>query len=338
MSMMKAAVYDGQELGLTEVPIPEPANNQTLIQLYSVGVCGTDHAIISGNLDTPTPIIPGHELVGKVVSIGVDVDESWLGKRVTSEINTLTCGKCYFCKNGFKTQCFHRKALGIHRNGAFAEYIAIESNLLHEIPKNISYDQATFIEPLAAAYQTFETMPVDTNDRIVAIFGMGKLGLLLLQVTKEMGLEVIAVDGSEEKLRLARQVGAIQSINYRQNVGIAHEIRSVTDGIGVDIVIDATGNPDCLKSAIPSCRPKGKIHIKSTYKIIPIDFRDIVMNEKTIYSSRCGPFKKAINGLEKGSINTDIIKTRFCSLDDIETVFMSKTSANNFIRTIIKIK
>ncbi|MHA1450240.1 MAG: zinc-dependent alcohol dehydrogenase [Candidatus Hodarchaeales archaeon] len=338
MNMMKAAVYNGHKLGLTEVPIPEPANNQILIQLYSVGVCGTDHAIISGKLDASIPIIPGHELAGKVVSTGVDVEEAWLGKRVTSEINTLTCGKCYFCKNGFNTHCFHRKALGIHRNGAFAEYIAIESNLLHEIPKNLSYDQATFIEPLAAAYQTYETMPVDTNDRIVAIFGMGKLGLLLLQVSMKMGLDVIAIDGSGEKLQLARQLGVIDTINYHQNADITKKIKSMTNGIGADIVIDATGNPDCLKSAVPSCRPKGKIHVKSTYKIVPIDFRDIVMNEKTVYSSRCGPFEKAISGLEKGVINTDIIKTRFISLDDLETEFMGVNSANNSIRTIVKIK
>ena len=204
----------------------------------------------------------------------------------------------------------------------------------------MSYDQATFIEPLAAAYQTYETMPVDTNDRTVALFGLGKLGLLLLQVTKKIGLDVIAIDGSEEKLHLVRQLGVNNIINYRQNttVTVTREIRSITDGIGADIVIDATGNPDCLRFAIPSCRPMGKIHIKSTYKTVPIDFRDLVMNEKTVYTSRCGPFEKAIDGLKIGFINTEIIKTRFYSLDDIENEFICDSKSNHHIRTVIKVK
>ena len=152
---MKATIFDGTEIVVKSVRDPEINNSQVLVRVKAVGICGTDLAIINGDLPTPIPIILGHEFVGKVVKVGKEVDQSWLNKRVTSEINSNIDFNCYYCKQKLFTQCISRKAIGIDIDGALAEYIALESYLLHEIPDSISYDDATFIEPLAAAYQTF---------------------------------------------------------------------------------------------------------------------------------------------------------------------------------------
>ncbi|MFW9993580.1 MAG: zinc-binding dehydrogenase [Candidatus Odinarchaeota archaeon] len=331
---MKAAVFNGKEIELKDVPEPIPKENQVLIKIKAVGICGTDLAIINGELATPVPLIPGHEFSGDIVSTGSAVDSSWIGKRVTAEINTSTCGKCYFCINGMKTQCNERKALGIHVNGTFAEYVAIEADLVHEIPENISYTDATMIEPLAAAYQTFETMPLAPEDQNIVIFGTGKMGLLILQLARLKGLNIIAVAGSDKKLELAEKFGAFEVINRHECKNIPGKITRLTNGTGADIVVDTTGNPDALADIVASCRARGKLHIKSTYGVTPINLRDIVMKEITIYTSRCGPFEKAIKGLEK-SINIEDLNTRSYKLDDVEEAFKACREKSDHIRAVL---
>jgi alcohol dehydrogenase len=335
---MKAAVFDGTEINVKDVPKPILKDSQVLISVKAVGICGTDLAIVKGNLPTPTPIILGHEFTGEVIELGKKVDPSWLGKRVTSEINSNVDYNCYFCKHGMYTQCTSRKALGIDIDGGLGEYIAVEEYLLHEIPKNISYQDATFIEPLAAAYQTFETMRIEKDDKILAIFGQGKLGLLILQVAIQNKLDIIVIDGSNEKLFLAKKFGASHIINRLKTTDIVKVIQDITNGLGADIVIDTTGNPDALKNVIASCRTRGKIHLKSTHGFdTPINLTDIVVRELTLYSSRCGPFEKAIKGLKSGKIQVkDLISKEF-SLKDIKKAFASYEKSRDHIKTIVKV-
>jgi len=338
MKIMKAAVFDGKEIKIKEVPKPLPTNSQALIRVKAVGVCGTDIAIIKGHLPTQTPLILGHEFAGEVVEVGNDVDLSWIGKRVTSEINSNIDFNCFFCKREIFTQCISRKALGIDIDGAFAEFIAVESYLLHEFPESISFEEATFIEPLAAAFQVFEMMYVDEDDKVIAIFGLGKLGLLICQVAILKGLKIIVVDESEKKLALAKKFGAKEIINRLKEKNVPKVIQNSTNGLGADIVVDATGNPDALEDIVASCRTRGKLHIKSTHGLAtPINLTDIVVRELTLYSSRCGPFEKAIDGLKSGKIQVkDLISKEF-SLDEIQEAFASYEESRDHIKTIILI-
>ena len=335
---MKAAVFDGKEIKIKEVPKPLPPNSQALISIRATGVCGTDIAIIKAHLPTPTPLILGHEFAGEVVQVGKNVDSAWVGKRVTSEINSNIDFNCFFCKREIFTQCISRKALGIDIDGAFAEFIAVESYLLHEFPRSISFEDATFIEPLAAAYQTFEMMPLGPDDNIAAIFGLGKLGLLIAQVAKLKGLELIAVDGSEKKLALSKKYGASHVINQLKTKDIPKAIQDLTNNLGADIVIDASGNPDALQDIVASCRTRGKLHIKSTHGLAtPINLTDIVVRELTLYSSRCGPFEKAIEGLKSGKIHVKELISEVYHLDEIKEAFTSYEKSRENIKTIIKI-
>ncbi|MFX1379605.1 MAG: zinc-binding dehydrogenase [Promethearchaeota archaeon] len=335
---MKAAVFDNKEIKIKMIAEPIISNSQVLVRVKAVGLCGTDLAIIQGNLETPTPIILGHELVGDVVKLGKDVKNSWLNKRVTSEINSNIDFNCYYCKQGLYTQCVSRKAIGIDIDGALAEYIALESYLLHEIPDKITYDEATFIEPLAAAYQIFELMPIGKRDHILAIFGLGKLGLLVTQVALSKGLELIVIDGSNIKLDLAKKYGAQYIINRLDCENVPNKIKNFTNGLGADIVVDTTGNPKALKDVTESCRTRGKIHVKSTHGVqTSINLTDIVVRELTLYSSRCGPFEKAIEGLISGEIQVkDLISKKF-NLDSINEAFESYKLSRDHIKTIISI-
>ncbi|MFX1289070.1 MAG: zinc-binding dehydrogenase [Promethearchaeota archaeon] len=333
---MKAAVYDGQDISIKEVAIPELHESQVLIQVKASGICGTDIAIVKGNLPTPTPLILGHEFAGEVIEVGKKVNSNWEGKPVTSEINSNIDFSCYYCQRKMFSQCISRKALGIDIDGSFAEYIVVEPYLLHELPSKISYKEATFIEPLAAAYQTFEMMPLEDDDKVIAIYGLGKLGLLLTQVALVKGLDVIAVDGSDKKLSLAKKYGAKQLINRFEVENISDEIKGLTDNLGADIVVDTTGNPEALIDIVASCKTRGKIHIKSTHGLrTPINLTDIVVREITVYSSRCGPFGKAIDGLSSGDIEVKNLISRTYDLKNIREAFAAYDENPDFIKAVI---
>lgn len=335
---MKAAVFDGHEISVNEVPKPELEESQVLIRVKASGICGTDLAIVKGHLPTPTPLILGHEFAGEIVEVGKKVNPDWLGKRVTAEINSNIDFDCYYCQRKIFTQCVSRKALGIEINGSFAEFIAVESYLLHKLPNNITYKEATFIEPLAAAYQTFETMPLNDEDKIIAIYGLGKLGLLLTQVALINGLEVIGIDGSNKKLAIAKKHGAALLINRFEVDNIVDEIKAFTKNLGADIVVDTTGNPEALLDIVSSCKTRGKIHIKSTHGLVtPINLTEIVLREITVYSSRCGPFEKAIEGLISNSVKVRDLISKEYSLESIKDAFAAYDENKDFIKAIIAI-
>ncbi|TFG16411.1 MAG: hypothetical protein EU531_06500 [Promethearchaeota archaeon] len=338
MPIMKAAVFNGTELIVEDVKIPSLTPTQVLIQVKAVGLCGTDLAIVEGNLPTPTPIIIGHEFSGVITKVGAEVESSWIGKRVVSEINSNIDFSCYYCKKEIYTQCISRKAIGIDIDGALADYIAVESYLIHEIPNSLSFNEATFIEPLAAAYQTFEMMPLEEDDNNVVIFGLGKLGLLILQIALLKNLDVIAIDGSNKKLELAKGFGALKLINRLQVKSVAQKIKEYTEGLGADIVIDCTGNPNALIDIVSSCKTRGKIHIKSTHGLgTPINLTDLVVRELTIFTSRCGPFAKAIEGLSKNQINVNKLISEIYQLDNVKEAFESYKKNRDLIKIIINI-
>ena len=335
---MKAAVFDGESLRIKSVRDPRISDTQVLVSVKSVGLCGTDIAIIKRALPTPTPIILGHEFAGDVVKVGDKVDQIWLNKKVTSEINSNIDFSCFYCKQGKHTQCISRKAIGIDIDGALAEFVKVESYSLHEIPNQLSYDQATFIEPLAAAYQIFETMPLDPSDQTMVIFGLGKLGLLITQVALLKGVRLIVVDSSHKKLTLAKKLGAQKLINRFDGPNTVNRIKILTDGLGADVVIDATGNPLAINDVLASCRTLGKVHLKSTHGLdTPIILTDVIVRELTLYSSRCGPFDKAIEGLNTGKIIVDKLISKKIPLKDIGKAIDFNNINQDHVKTIIHI-
>jgi threonine dehydrogenase-like Zn-dependent dehydrogenase len=336
---MKACVFNGNKLELKEVPKPILTDNQALIKVKAVGICGTDYAIVNGSLPTPIPIILGHEFAGEVLKVGKNLEDKWVGKRVTSEINSNIDFNCYYCERKQYTQCVSRKAIGIDIDGALAEYIAVDSYLLHEIPENITYLEATFIEPLAAAYQTFEMMKLDVDDNTIAIFGLGKLGLLMVQVAKEMGLKVIAIDGSKKKLLLAKKFETDWVLNRLEEKDIVSKIKKLSNGIGADIVVDTSGNPEVISDVISACKTRGKLHIKSTHGIeVPLNITELVVREITLYTSRCGPFQKAIEGLRTGKIQVKDLISHIFPLNEITTAFRNYKKDHDTIKIIIEIQ
>jgi alcohol dehydrogenase len=165
------------------------------------GICGTDLQILKGYSDFQG--IPGHEFVGRVVE---SADAKWLGQRVVGEIN-VTCRKCEWCCRGLARHCPNRTVMGIvNRPGAFAEFVAVPTVNLHEVPDEVSDESAVFAEPIAAAAEILEQVPIPVSTS-VAVLGSGRLGLLVAQVLRHADAEVTVIGRNAMKLELARSWG-----------------------------------------------------------------------------------------------------------------------------------
>ena len=317
---MKAAVLTEKGFILKEMEKPVIKDKEVLIRVKAVGICGTDLAIYKRTYKISLPRILGHEFTGVVDAVGENVTSVSIGERVTSEIN-ITCGKCYYCTHGMPTHCMNRTAIGISRDGAMAEYIAVPEENVHRLPKNIDFDEGTFIEPLAASIQTFKMSPLKKSDT-VAIYGSGKMALLILQVAKALGAsKVIVIGRNKKKLELAKKLGAdkIIDVTYEDPV---NAIKEETYGVGADMVVEATGNPEVLKNAIEMTRSRGTLALKSTHGISsPLNVTEIVVRELRIQGSRCGEFPPAIKLLKENKIQVKPLISEIYPLNRITDAF-----------------
>ena len=276
-----------------------------VIQVEHAGICGTDLSLFSGDYPVPLPHVCGHEFTGIVTSVGDDADNKWLGKMVTAEINN-TCQSlapdtpCKACSIGMPSHCLKRTVTGIvDKDGAFAEEVLIPTANLHTIPDDLDPLIATLTEPMAAALQTFAMTPVeDFADKTVVVLGPGRLGILIVYAAHLKGLNVITVSRSEHKRERAMRFGAIGALKPDEAEEV---VKEKTSGLGADIVVDATGNPDGFATAMSLVRPRGIISAKTTCGLpaTGLDMTKLVVDEIQIQGSRCGPFPQAIEILRK---------------------------------------
>jgi threonine dehydrogenase-like Zn-dependent dehydrogenase len=183
--------------------------NEVLIRVAYAGICGTDLALHSGGYRVPLPLVLGHEFSGIVEQVGSDDCSHLVGRRVTAEINN-TCISCEFlrpcpaCRRGLDHHCSRRTVTGIMKHdGAFAEYVIVPRRNLHMLPPSVTLEGAVFIEPLAAALQTFRLTPICKGDSVV-VLGAGRLGLLIGMVARSTGARVLMITRSRERCARAR--------------------------------------------------------------------------------------------------------------------------------------
>jgi 2-desacetyl-2-hydroxyethyl bacteriochlorophyllide A dehydrogenase len=276
-------------------PLPRVPKGFAGIRLLAGGICSTDLELQRGYYGFSGT--PGHEFVGEVVSAE---DQRWLGKRVVGEIN-LACGKCEWCARGLGRHCPQRTVLGIlNHPGAFREFLTLPLRNLHRVPDSIPTEAAVFIEPLAAACEILDQVKITKGDA-VAVLGDGKLGLLIAQVLQVYGAQVHLFGRHSGKMRIAAKAG------------IATEAPAKLPERSYRWVVDATGSPEGLHSAVAACEPRGTVIMKSTvHGMVTIDTAPVIVNEITLVGSRCGRFEPAIRLLSAGKINVqDLISDQF---------------------------
>jgi len=292
---MLALVFDGKATLRTDYPKPTPQRGEALVAVRVAGVCSTDLEVLKGYMGFRG--VMGHEFVGEVV----EGPGKWRGKRVVAEIN-CPCGQCDMCRSGLSNHCRNRTVVGISgRDGAFAEMLAVPVGTLHEVPPQVSDDQAVFVEPLAAAYQVVRQVRFQRSDDVV-VLGDGRLGQLVARVLRPLLRKVVMVGKHPAKLETAEKQG-IETVTLDRYVARA----------SADVVIEATGRPAGLELAMRAVRPRGTIILKSTAASAePINLSPVVVNEVTMIGSRCGPFGDALRALAGGGVDIfGLISRRF---------------------------
>lgn len=307
---MRGIYYNGTDaVYRTDLPMPVPTEKESLVKIHIAAVCNTDKEVRKGYRPDFKGVM-GHEFIGEVVE---SPDASLIGKRVAGELNAA-CGKCVYCKTGRPTHCSNRRVLGMHdKDGAFAEYMTIDTELLHEVPDSLADEVAIFTEPLAAALEILTQVQVNPAKN-AAVLGDGRLALLVAQVLSLTGIDLTVIGKHEEKLKLFKPFAktALQG-----------------EAEGYEYVAECTGSPSGFETALELVRKKGTIILKSTYsEKLTVDMSVIPVNEITVVGSRCGPFPPAIKLLDEGKIKLPAIE--LYDLEDFEKAFASKAFKAGF--------
>ena len=307
---MRGIYYNGKDAVYREdLPMPVRTEKESLIKIHVCAVCNTDKEVRKGYRPDFRGVM-GHEFVGEVVESS---DPSLIGKRVVGELNA-SCGKCIYCQTGRPTHCAYRRVLGMaNKDGAFAEYMTIDTNLLHLVPDNLPDEIAVFTEPLAAAMEILTQIKI-SPDKNAAVLGDGRLALLVAQVLSLTGIDLTVIGKHEDKLKLFASFAKVTTCGEKE---------------GYEYVAECTGSETGLPEAFELVRKKGTVILKSTYAgNISLNMSMIAVNEITIVGSRCGPFEPALKLLSEGKIKLPPIE--LYDLKDFEKAFASRAFKAGF--------
>jgi threonine dehydrogenase-like Zn-dependent dehydrogenase len=309
MISMRAIVLDGNTLSnRTGYPTPQPRADEVLVRVLCAGICETDLQLIRGYMGFSGVL--GHEFVGVAESGPLK------GRRVVGEIN-CSCWACPTCQGAAPSHCPNRTVLGIlNHDGAFADYIAVPQRNLHAVPDDMPTDVAVFTEPVAAAFQIPAQMTIHRHDRIV-VLGDGRLGNLCAQVLAHLSKDVIVVGKHDEKLALLRTLGI--------RTALLADFPATRDA---DIVVDCTGSPTGLPTALTLVSPRGTVVLKTTVAgEQTLALAPVVIDEVTILGSRCGPFDRALTALATGEVDVlPMISARYSLDKGVEALEHARTT------------
>jgi len=259
---MKAAVLHEFKtpLKIEEVARPEPGADEVLIEVEVCGVCHSDLHVADGDWTqfariVKKPLILGHEIVGRVVERGKAVKSVELGDRVGVPWVHWTCGQCEFCREGNENLCVRQRITGVTVDGGYAEYAKAPASHVMKIPDKLSSEQAA---PLLCAGVTVHRALKQANLRAgqrLAVFGVGGLGHIAVQIGRAAGAEVIAIDVSEDKLELAKSLGASKTLNF----ATAEVVKELRGSGGVHVALVTSAAKSAYDTAFYCVRPTGTL-------------------------------------------------------------------------------
>lgn len=293
---------------LKELPRPVPNEDEVLIQVRVCGICGSDvHGMDGSTGRRLPPIVMGHEAAGEIVEVGSAVEGWSVGDRVTFD-STVYCGHCPYCLRGEINLCDNRKVLGVstpefRKDGAYAEYVTVPARVLYKLPEGISYEHAAMVEPVSIANHAVNRAG-DVAGKSAAVIGVGMIGLLIVQMLKVRGAtSIVAIDLDEEKLALARRLGAT----------------ATAFGGPVDVAIEAVGISATVNTAIENTRKGGKIVLVGNLSPkVEVPLQAIVSRELDVLGSAacCGEYPDSLEMIADGRIQVDPLISGHSTLEE----------------------
>lgn len=330
-TMNAIVLTEYNRLELRTVPVPQLGWNEVLCRIRAVAICGTDPQIIRGDRagEWPQhfPHILGHEWAGEVIALGPGVTEFRVGDRVAGEAHA-GCGYCKNCLAGHYTICLNygkpetgARHFGFNYNGANCEYNAYPTKAIHRIPDSLSFPHAALVDICGVAMHCIELVGV-TPSGTVAIFGPGPAGIAAMQIVKGLGCKQVIMIGRGPRLQHAVQIGADLTVDIQAEDPI-DAVRRMTDGFGVDEVLECSGASVAPVQAVKMLKRGGKLGLVGHYHDPDLRFpnlTDLISNELTIYGSRANPgvSEKVISMLDRGIIRGDTLVTHRFPLERYE--------------------
>ena len=286
---MLAWIKEPEKQGLTKVRcgIPKVTDDNVLVKVEAIGICGTDFDIYKGNRKVDANLIPGHEFCGKIIEVGKSVKGYEIGDFVVPSIINR-CGKCWSCINGYDAQCEKLEEIGIHINGSFAEYVSVPSATLHKVPKDIDVQIAASIEPVAVAYSAVKKADIFMPGANVIVFGPGAIGIYISQLVKIAGANVVLIgaDGDEKRLNLAQSYGIRTLDNSIEDLD--EEIKNIFPKGKANLIFDATGVAGIVGGMVQYLLPHGQLILAGIYKDrSSVNLLEIVRGEISVKGTFC---------------------------------------------------
>jgi L-iditol 2-dehydrogenase len=290
---MRAAVYRGQQdVRLETVQVPQIGAGEILVRVHTCGICGTDlKKIATGSHSAPR--IFGHETAGQIVAAGEGVRNFSVGDRVMV-FHHIPCGECYYCRHKVFAQCPVYKKVGATAGfeasgGGFAEYVRVMDWIVRKgvvhIPDNVSYEQASFIEPVNTCMKGIEALNLKAGETVL-VMGQGPIGIMLAVLAKRSGTSVVTSDLHRQRLTISESCG----IEHTVDASVADPVitvRELTDGRGADAVILAVAGNKLIRPAMDAARPGGRVMLfaQTQRGEVSIDPASICVDEKTLLGS-----------------------------------------------------
>jgi L-iditol 2-dehydrogenase len=346
---MSAVVYRGAErMVLETVPVPEISDGELLVRIRACGVCGTDLKKIELGL-VPPPRIFGHEMAGVVVRAGRSVARFAPGDRV-AVYHHVPCRNCFYCRRKLFSQCEHYRRTGTTAGfepagGGFAAYVRVMDWIVEggtfAIPDNVSFEEATFLEPLNTCVKALETAALEPGEAVV-IFGQGPIGLLLTQAAALEKAEVIGLDFIESRLQLSRELGSRLALNpSRDDVEAA--VAALTQGRGADLAVVATADSHVVGAAQKLVRRGGRVLLFANTvrgEVIPVDASRICVEEKRLigsYSSSAELHDKVAEMIFRRKIRVSRLVSHHLPLDRFaEAIYIASHPSEDSLKVIVK--
>ena len=334
---------DAHSVELRDLPVPEIGEEDVLLSVEAVGVCGSDLHQYLGTQSWPVnfPVVLGHEFAGIVAKSGSRVRGFKEGDRVVSETAAVLPTDSAFIRQGLYNLDPQRLGFGYGVNGAMAPFVRTPARCLHRVPNSVASEHAALTEPCCVAYNAVcvhsRICPGDT----VAVIGPGPIGLLCALMAKLAGaghLVVMGIPGDEGRLEVARKIGADTTLGAR-NENVQEWVKAFGDGYGLDLVIDAAGVSASLKMALDIVRPAGQI-TKVGWGPQPLNFSLDPLVQKAVrlqgsYSHNWPIWEKVIALLANGKISLDLLLNRVSPLDEWQEAF-EEMHAGQIVKAVLK--
>ena len=318
---MKAAViYGPKDIRVEDVPLPSLEADEVLVKVKVCGVCPFDMRAYTGVKKISKPTVLGHEISGVVEDLGSGVNDVRIGDRVALDL-AIRCGKCRYCRAGKGNLCTNLGPLP----GAFAEYTKAPVSNVFKIPEGLSFEEASFTEPLSSSLNGLERGQVRLGDNVV-IIGAGQIGLMLVQLARLSGAQVFVSDVVEDRRKLAMELGANVAIDPSKEDPV-ERVKDLTDNFGADVVIIAVGNTKAIEDGIRMTGKAGRIVLFGAVwpqTVIQTDPNHIHYDEIVITGAEMrtlDQFSRSLDLLARGKINVKILITNRFPLERIKDAF-----------------